>query len=83
MKIRFGRKSYETCRILSWNFLTRQILKQSFHNASEIDFRNLQRVRYWNAKKQRVKFWIEKFTTSQIFKKFIFLKKKISEKKTF
>ena len=62
-----GEKSFETCQILKINFLTRQILKQSFHNASDFGLK----------KRQRVRFWIKTFTTRQISKKNMYLKSMI------
>ena len=45
-KIRFWRKSFKTCKIVNYNFLTRQISKQNFHNASDFELKFLQRVRF-------------------------------------
>ena len=42
-------------------FLMRQTLKQNFHNASNFDWKILQRVRFWIGKEKRVNFWIYKF----------------------
>ena len=83
MKIRFRRNCFKKCRILSQNFLTRQFLKQSFHKASDFDFRNLQRVRFWIEKIQSLRFWIENFTMRHIFKKNMFLKRMILNEKIF
>ena len=84
-KNRFWRKSYITCQILNEHFLTRHILKQNLHNASDFD----SKVLHYNAshfglkKIQRVRFWIKNFTTRPILKKKNIIKKHDFGKKVF
>ena len=73
MKIRF-RKKITTYRILKWNFLTRQFLKQNFQNVSYFGLEVIQRVRFCGEKKQRVRFWNESFSRCQNLKKCLYSK---------